>query len=232
MARATDSISIKLPQTSAGHRYARLVAICEQPSVRGGGLGRMRKMWSFRCDCGLEIVAQLENVRCGNTRSCGCLQMEAMSRTGKASRTHGMSRTGVYGIWGGIIDRCTNPTSKDYPNYGGRGIQVCERWRQPENFIADMGDRPPGAQIERKDNSGPYSPENCIWASHKTQSRNRRSTHYVTLNGRVMSLAEACELVGTSYSAVKERLRIGWDEHRAIWTPLRADSRRISKPVL
>lgn len=226
MAGATKPSTRKRAPMTAGLRFERLVSIRFE---RRADDARRRPLWRFLCDCGNEVVSAPDNVKTGNTRSCGCLQREVSSRTGKLSLKHGMSRTGVYGIWGGMIDRCTNTVSKDYPNYGGRGITVCDRWRDPENFISDMGPRPPKAQIERVDNNGPYSPDNCIWASPKTQARNRRSTHFVRYNGQRMSLIEACDLAGTSYSAVKERLRMGWEEHRAISTPLRADSRRNAK---
>lgn len=202
-----------------GQKFSRITAL-----ARTDGHGkRSREQWLFRCECGTEFKATADNVRGGNTRSCGCLQREYATERGRRIwTTHGMSRTNVYQIWAKMVARCHDQGDKDFARYGARGIKVCRRWRSFPNFYKDMGDRPgPKMSIERTNNDGPYAPGNCVWANNRTQSRNRRNTHFVVIDGRSMSLIEACERRGLNYSAVKERLRLGWSEERALSTSVR-----------
>lgn len=102
---------------------------------------------------------------------------------------HGMSKTSIYRCWQQVIQRCENPKSPDYKNYGGRGITVCERWHTFENFYEDMGDKPKGLTLERINNDGNYEPGNCEWATWKKQQNNRRN--HIKIKGKfVMKLAK------------------------------------------
>lgn len=140
---------------------------------------------------------------------------------------HGDTRDGArspeYIAWANMLQRCRDPGVRNYDAYGGRGISVCERWLKFENFLEDMGRRPSDLHsIERLDNDGDYEPSNCDWSTEKDQARNRRSTHWVEFNGRRMSLAEAVELSGLPYHAVKKRINLrGWPVDRALTEPLR-----------
>lgn len=150
---------------------------------------------------------------------------------------HGLSYAPIYWIYRGMLDRCHLVTNKQYPDYGGRGIYVCERWRQPNSvglfaFIADMGERPEDQQVERIDNHGPYSPENCRWASRKEQGRNKRNNHYVAAWGETKVLSEWAE---DPRCVVHRRLVTGrlarlWDPEDALSTPATRTNKCSSPP--
>lgn len=128
----------------------------------------------FRCSCGNEAIKILSNVREDHTTSCGCVRKETMSRIGFRNERHGYTGTRTYVSWQGMRNRCENPSNADYENYGGRGIEVCDRWTVFENFVADMGDRPARKSLDRIDNNGNYEPANCRWATASEQRRNQR----------------------------------------------------------
>ncbi len=131
-------------------------------------------------------------------------------------RSHGMSNTLTYQRWVNMLTRCCNPRSKSYPNYGGRGITVCERWQNFENFYADMGEPPPNCTIERVNNELGYSPENCKWEPKKVQARNTRVNRYITIGNETYCAAEWAERRDIKYSKVMERLYDGWTPEEAL----------------
>lgn len=181
-----------------GRRFGRLtVGSRVWPNVNGNTI------WSCLCDCGATSTVSAIQLTSGRTQSCGCLRMDRLLAKIK---THGQSRTQLHRIWGGMLKRCRN---KDDPRYGGRGIFVCERWHSYENFMADMGKPKKGETLERRDNDGPYSPDNCRWASRKEQGRNTSTTIIVEFGGERMSLSEACERAGLKHHPVYMRMRRG-----------------------
>jgi len=116
--------------------------------------------------------------------------------------------------------RCTNPKNKRYSSYGGRGITVCDRWVEFENFLEDMGERPPGLSLERIDNDGNYEPGNCTWTTAKQQARNNRHNHMITYNGTTLPLVAWSEKVNIPYDILKSRLnKLRWPIHKALTTP-------------
>jgi hypothetical protein len=149
-----------------GKRFGRLIVIKQAGRNKYGQI-----LWKCVCDCGSTIVAQGGNLQNGCTKSCGCLKKETI---GALNKTHGMTGTSAYGVWKHIIQRCNNQNSKDYKDYGGRGITVCIRWLKFENFLEDMGERSPELSIDRKNNDLGYFKENCRWATIEMQRRNQR----------------------------------------------------------
>jgi len=164
--------------------------------------------WVCRCTCGKEREVLGTGLRRGSSRSCGCWTEDRKAKYRKAVMTHGMSRTPTYATWYTMHRRCSEAKFKDFPFYGGRGIKVCERWNSFENFLADMGMRPPGQTLDRKNNDGNYEPGNCQWATHRIQMNNTRRNRYLTYAGKTMSLSEWAREVGISPQCLGARLRL------------------------
>lgn len=155
-----------------GARFTRLVVL-HLAAISNG-----HRMWACQCDCGTVKLVEAANLRSGDSRSCGCLHSEASAVAMKATATiHGLSGHPLHGRWRHMHQRCENPADKNYKHYGGRGIFVSDRWSGPDgfpNFLADLGECPPGLSLDRIDNDGPYSKANCRWSTASEQNRNRR----------------------------------------------------------
>uniref|UniRef100_A0A6H2A3J7 HNH endonuclease n=1 Tax=viral metagenome TaxID=1070528 RepID=A0A6H2A3J7_9ZZZZ len=182
-----------------GQKFGRWTIISEAvKNYRGDS------MWNCICDCGRETAVQGRSLQIGSSKSCGCLQKEVASAR---HFKHGMYGTSTYHIWDAMKSRCLNKNSVHYKNYGGRGIGICDRWVNSfVDFFADMGERPKGLTIERIDNDGDYTPDNCYWANRKEQSRNNRRTRMLKYQGETLCLLDWAKRLGISHGGLRARL--------------------------
>jgi hypothetical protein len=171
-------------------KIGRLTFIKRAPDIINKG-GRRRTAWFCNCECGeLNIVVNIDGVRTGNIRSCGCIANE---RIAKLNLSHGASCNGKetreYKSWQKAKERCYNINSPKYKNYGGRGISMCAAWKNNfAQFLKDMGSRPNGLTLERINVDGNYEPSNCRWASKAEQSLNKTNSRFLTHNGKTQNL--------------------------------------------
>jgi hypothetical protein len=180
-----------------GQRFGRLII------VEFSHIDKHQKSnWYVMCDCGNKKIIQWQHMKRGSTQSCGCLHIEK-------HKTHGMTKTGTYSSWAGMMARCLTPSSGSYKWYGARGIQVCERWRVFENFLSDMGERPLGMTIERKDNNGNYEANNCIWIKQKEQASNTRKNVFLNHKGLRLTLSQWARKLGIPRNTIKSRRHRG-----------------------
>lgn len=181
-----------------GRRFGRLLVV-----ERYGGFGRPK--WLCICDCGNTKVCPSGYLLSGDTNSCGCLRVDTTSKLGLLSRKHGGKGTTEYKVWDGIKQRCLNPGDKAYKYYGGRGIIICDRWRSSfENFLADVGYRPSlDLTLNRIDNDGPYSPDNCKWSTWTEQNNNHSRNKILEYLGERKTLAEWSRYFRVNYKTLK-----------------------------
>lgn len=202
-----------------GRRFGRLTV------VRLAGKARAGYVWNCLCDCGREVDTLRACLTYGSTQSCGCRHTDAVRLR---HTKHGGSSKPEYVIWENMISRCCHQRSSAFKHYGGRGISVCDRWRNFGNFYSDMGPRPsPKHSIERRNNNGNYEPENCYWATRKEQMRNTRVNHLVTFNGETLCISEWTEKLGLSINLLLHRLKRGWSAEKALTTPIQVRSKRV-----
>lgn len=169
--------------------------------------------WLCRCDCGNLSEVYATHLRSGNIKSCGCNRLAAQKL---AVTTHGKTKTPTHVTWQTMKQRCLNPRAKDFHKYGGSGITVCDRWLSFDNFFADMGERPEGMTLDRIDNSGSYSPDNCRWATPTEQQANRKRTKFLTYNGETLPMSEWARRVGMRNKNLYMRIRYGWTPAQAL----------------
>jgi len=184
-----------------------MIIIKEFKRIRDSG--KVDKWVEIECPaCAKACEMRLDSAKEGV--GCGCLRGR--------NKTHGMEGTSIYNTWADMLQRCRNPKRKNYHDYGGRGITVCELWTKFENFHEDMGPRPEGSSLDRINNEGNYEPDNCRWATRQEQNNNRRNT--VMINGEPLTVAARRH--GMSPKTLHKRyVVLGWAIERALSTPVR-----------
>ena len=202
----------------SGQRFGRLQVIAQAAND-----SENRAVWRCRCDCGGTRDVKAANLMRGETRSCGCLGRETRKRNGDkagVAQAHPFSKSAMlseYRTWEAMLARCYRPDAQGFANYGGRGIEVCVQWRESfEQFARDMGPRPAGHSIERKQNDGNYEPDNCRWATRIEQANNRRTNRRISVDGQTMTVAQWARHLGVSCHVIHTRIYIGMDAVEAV----------------
>jgi len=184
-----------------GIKFNRLIAI---KMTHVDKLGKA--WWLCLCECGKEHSVRGISLRAGEIKSCGCL-WEPNIKHGESG-----NKTPTYSSWANMIDRCFNTKNINYKNYGARGITVCDEWRDYRNFLADMGHKPKGLTIERKENNGNYTPDNYKWASTYEQSRNRRNNAMYYFNGSIITASDLAVILKIPRNRLYDARRRNKDE--------------------
>lgn len=200
-----------------GEKIGRLTVL--ERAINSVERNAIRARWLCRCDCGKTIIVTGHSLGkaqrgLGGTRSCGCLMLEKPIK-------HGRTGTRAYRTWHMMLQRCTNPRNPAYKSYGGRGISVCDEWREFIKFYADVGDPPHGMTLDRIDNSLGYSKANCRWATRIEQGNNRRTNRLIAHDGENLTMAQWAKKTGLGIYCLRNRLASGWTIEKAISTPKR-----------
>lgn len=175
-----------------------------------------RTMWKCICDCGNIVSVRSDLLKSGNNKSCGCYHKKFL-------KTHGFKGSPEYSSWQGMKTRCTNSKAPNYKIYGNRGIKVCKQWINSfENFLADMGLKPsPTHSIDRIDNNGDYTPDNCKWSTRIDQGNNKRANKYITYKEETLTYAQWGRRIGINPNCLGRRFYYGWPVEKIIETPIR-----------
>lgn len=197
-----------------GSRFTRWTALSESFMT-----GKSHIVAECKCDCGTVRLVRVARLVSGKSKSCGCWRNDNLT-------THGMTAGAVsreYSVWNMIVQRCRNPKVKNWMDYGGRGITVCDSWLKFENFYADMGPRPgSGYSIDRRDNEDGYHKSNCRWATRMEQNKNKRNNRIIEAFGKRQHLAEWARQAGVHHVTILNRLTRGWTNEMAVSTPGRS----------
>ena len=202
----------RLRKDLTGERYGRWTALKISHTKDGS------TYWLCRCDCGKERPVKTSSLTGGCSKSCGCLHREVATT---ANTKHGMSRTKLYSAWLQMHRRCDSSYVPEYKNYGKRGIIVCERWGDFQNFYDDMGEMPPGLSLDRIDVNGNYEPSNCRWATWDEQGCNRRTNKFYAFAGETHILSQWAKITGIKRGTLFGRIVVrNWTVEKALTTPV------------
>ena len=176
--------------------------------------------WDCLCACGSTKVVRSDHLKAGKVKSCGCLASEQTASRNVLGAKHRLCNTPTYKSWQSMRTRCLNKNSDQYPDYGARGIAVCERWNSFECFLEDMGHRQKGTTIDRIDNDKGYEKSNCQWSTMREQENNKRINVVLIFDGRSQTVAEWAREKGMGYQTLRKRLDFGWSVERSITEPV------------
>lgn len=214
----------------SGQRFGRLTVIKRGEEYTDSN-GSHRFKYLCLCDCGNYITVRPCHLKSGATRSCGCLHKESAAKQGIANTRHGGNRRNapyeekrLYAIWSGMRQRCENPNCTKYPNWGGRGIAVCDEWHDFAKFqdwaVSNGYDKE--LSIDRIDVNGNYQPDNCRWVTSVVQMNNQRANRRIEVSGETRTIAEWSRLVGIKQGTIASRIdNLGWSPEMAVCTPLK-----------
>lgn len=196
----------------SGKTFTKLTVLHATDERRNGSV-----MWKCRCDCGNEVLVRSTALTIGKTKSCGCSKIERVVKRNISTASHNMRRTPIYECWQSMKQRCLNPASPDYKNYGGRGIRICDEWKDSfKTFLFDMGVRPEGTSIDRIDVNGHYCKENCKWSTNKEQANNKRCSRFFTYKNETKTISEWADAYGIHRPTLFARVNNGWSIHDAL----------------
>lgn len=203
-------------QDLTGQRFGKLLVVARANSKNG------RVVWKCKCDCGATVEVYAYSLKSGNTTSCGCFRRYRAATTGLV---HGETqKTRLYSIWNNMKERCYGVNCKDYPDYGGRGIQVCDEWKQNysifkewalQNGYNDM------LSIDRINVDGNYEPSNCRWATSSMQANNKRTSRVIQFRGETHTLSEWSKILQINVVTLHSRLSRGWSIEEALTKPIK-----------
>jgi hypothetical protein len=204
----TNSCGCSRLNDLTNQKFGRLTVVSRAPNDKS-----TNTMWNCACECGNTSIVQAGALKAGKVISCGCYNSEK-------NRTHGVSKNPLFATWAKMISRCYNKNDPAYKNYGARGISVCDAWKNnPAQFVEDMAPKPHGLELDRIDNNGNYSKENCRWTTRQQQCINRRSTRLIEYNGQANSILEWSRITGINRRTITQRLSNGWPVHEALTKP-------------
>lgn len=201
---------------SQGQKFNRLTFV-EHSGLNKHGA----KTAVFKCDCGNEKIFILNNVINGRTTSCGCFRKEYVSKE-RPGFKHGLAKTPIYDTWQSMMKRCYKTSNKNYHQYGGRGIRVCDEWHDPRVFQtwAVANGYGNGLQLDRINTNGNYEPSNCRFVTSKENNNNRRDNHVIDFRGQSKTLQQWADEIGVETATLRARLgRLNWTIEKALTTP-------------
>ena len=199
-----------------GQKFGRLTVIEQRGFTEPNKYGHRHAIWYCKCDCGNYVERTTDVLKRGKS-SCGCRKEEVLNEMSEKNKKHGLSKSRIYGIWKNMISRCYREKDIHYPAYGGRGITVCEEWKNDSsNFFkwAMENGYEEHLTIERKDNDKGYCPENCTWVTKEEQYKNKRQNLMITYNGKTLCAEDWAKETGINAQAIRWRFKHGWEVER------------------